>query len=254
VAIALVQQATQVNVAASSTTAPSITLAGVTAGNCLVLVANLYDADPDWTISSIADGGDTFTQYVASGLFNSTDLSRAIVAVAPNIASSGSKTVTVTMAGTSAGANRYYVFGLYEFSGVHLTTPVDDSATNSNINIGTTTDVSAGGSGFTTTDAGDMIVGLGYPVSDDATLNLGSPASWTNRYRQNDSLNFTGLDSGTWLPGSIQTNYTAQWSHDNTAGEEGCAVVIALLPSAAAAPPPATLGQFDPHMRLKAWF
>ena len=226
--IAFVQAATQVNIAASSATALTITLSGVAAGNCLVLFGSIFDGNTTWTISSVTDGGDAFTTYqaTAAATGSSGNRSRAVVSVAPNVAG-GNVTVSVNLAGTSGAAGRYYVLGLCEFSGVALSAPEDVSATSSEINIGTTTDCSAGGTGFTTV-ATSLIVGTANPASTDTTMNLASPASWTNRYRQNDSFQFNGHDSGSWLPGAAQTNYTSQWAHDNTAGEFGAAVAVAL--------------------------
>jgi hypothetical protein len=229
-AIAHVQNATEVTVAASSTTGPSITITGATGTNALCPTATIGDAaDTNFTISSISDGGNTFT--VRSGV--ATDASQRIYAVggyAVNI-TGGDRTVVFNLAGTSAGSNRYYTLGVMEFSGVATSSPEDTFDANDDINTGTT-DCNAGP--ITTTDAGDLIFGAAAINSLDTTLNFGSPASWTNVYRENDAASFYGHDSGYWLPGATQTTYTAQWSHDNDAGD-GCAVVVALKPAAGVA-------------------
>jgi hypothetical protein len=151
-------------------------------------------------------------------------MSRGIVAHAVNI-TGGSRTVAFNMAGTSGGSNRYYTLGLMEFSGVATSSAEDTWDVNSEIDT-SGTDVSGGP--ITTTDAGDLLVGVASITGLDTAITFGSPASWTNKYRQNNSANPTGMDAGYWLPGSIQTTYTAQWSHDNSAGEKGAGVVVAL--------------------------
>ena len=247
-AISIVQSATQVNVGASTSTAPSITLNGVTAGNTLLYVGGIVDLNITWSITDVTDGGDAFTlrqandQGIASG-----SSSRSVVAFARNV-SSGNKTVQANLAGTSAGAGRYYTLGLIEVSGAD---PEDDFAQNSNQDAGTT-DLLAGGTGFTTTEADDLIIGAVAINTGTTQAAFGSPTSWTNRYRQNDGVNFTPTDVGTWLPGATQTNYTAQWTHTNNAGDDGSGTVVAL--KATAAPATGSLGQWDPELRLLAWF
>jgi hypothetical protein len=229
-AIAIAQSATQIDISASSSTAPSITLTGVTAGNALVMVAAIFDAASNTlAISSVTDGADSFTARTGTATTANPDRGVGLVGHAVNV-SAGSKTVAANLSGTSGGAARYYALGLLELSGVATSAAEDDFAANSEINI-TSLDISAGGAGFTTTDPGSIIIGTAATNSADDTLNFASPASWTNRYRQNQGLTVTGFDSGTWLPGSIQTDYTAQWAHDNTASSAtGCGIVVALKP------------------------
>jgi len=226
VPIAFVQAATLVEVASSSTTAPSITLNGVTTGNALVVVASIFDANGTWTVSSVTDGGDTFTVYSPKCTYTASgDIERSVLGFAVDVAG-GNVTVSVNLAGTSGGSNRAYAIGLFEYSGVATAAAERDSATSEEFSI-TTNDVSAGGTGFST-NAADLIVGTASIIGDDTTLNWASPTSWTNRYRQNDGFNVPSIDAGTWLPGSAQTNYLAQWAHDNLSGMFGAAVVVAL--------------------------
>lgn len=248
-AIALVQSATQVNVSASSATSLTIVINGVVAGNALVAYGSIFDGNNTWTISSIADAGNTWATLEAAAQFNATQRSRASLAYAVNV-TGGARTITWTLAGTSGAGGRFYVLGVSEFSGVASASPLDDSATNANIAAGT--DANAGGTGFTTTAAGSLITGTANPVSALTNMAFVSPTSWTNTYRQNDANTFAGMDAGYWLPGATQTDYTAQWSHANTVSpEESAAIVIALL---AATPLAGTLGQWDPELRIAAWF
>lgn len=224
--MALVQSATQVSTAASSSTAPSITLNGVTAGNCLVAVASIGDSSLTYTISSVTDGTNTYT--VRSGVC--TDANQrlyAVVAYALNV-SAGNFTVAFNLSGASGGANRYFNLGLYEFSSSPNSLAEDVWDANDDIDSSGATDANAGP--ITTTDAGDLIVGCAALNANDPAATWSSPTSWTNTYRQSDSTGFYGMDSGYWYPGSIQTTYTPQWVHDNGGGYESCAVVVALKP------------------------
>jgi hypothetical protein len=225
-AIVRVQGATQVNIAASSNTALTISLTGVAAGNALVLTGSIFDQNNTWTITNVTDGGDTFvTRSALASNGAGTARVRAVVAYAVNVAG-GDVTVSVNLAGTSGASQRYYCLGLEEYSGVATSTPEDTFDGNDSIDL-TATDISAGP--ITTTDAGALLVGAAADLTDlDAALNFASPTSWTNHYRQNDGVTFIGFDAGSWLPGGIQTTYTAQWAHDNAADDRGCGVVVAL--------------------------
>jgi hypothetical protein len=227
-AIAFVQAATQVDVSGSSTTAPTIAITA-TGGNAILPVAHIGDfGGTTLSLTNITDGGNTYTARTAQHT-DAFERTIAIAGFAVNV-TGGARTVTFNLANTSGGANRYYVLGCLEYSGIDTAAPQDATASTSDINTGGGTDCSAGT--ITTTDAGDLIYGTaGIGGSGDTNINWGSPTSWTNRYRQNDASTYFGMDSGTWLPGSTQTTYTAQWSHDNTSGEEGCAVVVALKPA-----------------------
>ena len=231
-AIAHVAAATKVEVSASSSTTPSITLAGTSVGNTLIAFFTCYDANTTWTISSVADGANTYTTRQAVATLAS-DRSRAAVSHSISIGTGGSRTVTFTLGSTSAGANRYYTTGLVEKSDVGSE---DTFSTNSDIVTSGGTDVTAGA--ITTTDAGDLIAGVAaVHTATDTALNFSSPTSWTNRYRTNDGVNTMAHDSGDWIPGSIQTGYNPAWSHDNNANDEGCAVVVAFKPNAGGVAP-----------------
>ena len=218
----LIQTATQVNVAASGTTAPSIVLTSAVAGNTILAFASIWHGGTVWTYTNTTDGGNTFTSLAATATKPATDQSRAIGSVAFNI-TGGSRTVAFNL---SSVTSVYYVLGCLEWSAMDS---VDVSAATSNIDT-TTLDISAGT--ITTTNAGDVLIGVASLNTGDATINFASPTSWTNSYRQNDSSTYIGMDAGYWVPGSIQTTYTAQWAHDNTAGNWGGGVVMALKPSA----------------------
>jgi hypothetical protein len=156
-----------------------------------------------------------------------------VVAYAVNV-TGGNRTIAVNLSGTSAGFNRYYSMGAMEFSGVATSAAEDTFDSNNDINTAGGTDISAGP--ITTTDAGDVLIGTAADTSTSTNLNFGSPTSWTNVYRQNDSSTYMGFDSGYWIPGSIQTTYTAQWSHDNNALDEGSGTIVALKPAAGGHP------------------
>lgn len=224
-AIQYVQKATLGE--SNATTNPnSITLTGVTAGNCLVLMGSIYNSSGIFTISGISDGA---SYTVRSGLHSTGgDRQYSVVAYLLN-ASSGTHTVNVTLADASAFGT-YAVLGLAEFSGVLTASAEDTWDANDDVLI-TSSDLSAGP--ITTTDAGDLLLGCAGFVADSTTsLAWASPSSWTNLYRQNDGFTSgTGHDSAYWIPGSIQTSYTAQWSHRNITAAEGSAVVVALKPA-----------------------
>ena len=228
---ALVQSATQVNVAGSSSTAPSIVINGTVGGNAIVAYASLWDWNTTWTLTDTTDGGNTFTTREGSGTQPADSRSRAVVASAVNI-TGGDRTVAFNMAGTSGAGNRYYVLGCQEFSGVAPTSPEDTFDVNAEIDI-TSADVNAGP--VTPTDAADLRVGCAsINNATDSAIAFGSPTSWNNSYRQNDGVTYIPMDAGYWLPAAIQTTYTPQWSHDNAAFF-GAGVVVALKPAAAAA-------------------
>lgn len=225
--IALVQSATQVNVASSSSDALAITITGTTAGNCLVAFASIWDNNTTWVLDTVTDGGNTFVVRQANAT-RPGDRSKAVVAYAVNIAG-GDRTVVFNLSGTVGGPSRFYSLGCLEFSGVAATSPEDAFDINETIDTATL-DVSAGP--ITTTQATALIVGAAsVNTGADNTLNFASPASWINSYRQNAALDFTGLDAGYWLPGAIQTTYSPQWAHDNNADDFGAGVVVALKAS-----------------------
>src|SRR4051812_16672893 len=114
-AIALVTTATQVNVAASSTTAPSIAIT-VTGGNAMTAFGSIYDSNTTWTLDTVTDGGNAFTLRQGD-TGSASGLSKAAVAHAVNVAG-GARTVAFNLGGSAAGANRYYVLGCLEWSGV----------------------------------------------------------------------------------------------------------------------------------------
>jgi hypothetical protein len=222
----LIQTATQVNVAASGTTAPSIVLTSAVAGNTILAFASIWEGSTTWTYTNTTDGGNTFTSLAATATKPAVEQTRAIASVAFNI-TGGSRTVAFNLSGVTSV---YYVLGCLEWSAL---ASVDVSAATSDIDT-TTLDISAGT--ITTTDAGDVLIGVAALDSFDATINFASPTSWTNSYRQNDSSVYIGMDAGYWVPGSIKTTYTAQWAHDNNAGDWGGGVVMALKPAAGGGP------------------
>lgn len=226
--IALVQSAAMVTGIGLATTAPQIALRNCTPGNCLVALASIFDGNTTWTIASVTDDGNSFLSREATATSGSSK-NIASVAYAVGI-SGGDRTVKFNLAGTTAGAGRFYNIGLLEFSGVLAISPED--TWDGNPNIDTSVNDATAGPITTSYSDGDLLVGCisGNIVSDNA-MNYGSPASWVNSYRQNAAFTTCGFDAGYWLSGAIQTNYTAQWSHDNNAGDLHGGVVVALKPA-----------------------
>jgi hypothetical protein len=222
--IALVQSATQVSVQASAASEATITINGTISGNCLVVYAAILDVDEDFTITSVTDGGNSWT--FRSGICTETPTrSYVVIAYAVNI-TGGNRTISINLSGVS-GLFLYYEIGCQEWSGVATASPEDTFDSNDDIDC-TSADVSAGP--ITTTISGDLLVGVAHANLGDTTMNFVQPTNWTNIYRENDSLNKVGMDGSYWLPGATQTGYTAQWSHDNAA-HEGTAVIVALKPA-----------------------
>lgn len=226
-AVAHVQSATVAQGSGVSSTAPACnTLSSVAAGNCIIVVGTVGDfGGTGLTITSVTDGTNTYTVRTSV----STDGAQrvyAIVAYAVDV-SAGNFTPQVNLGNTSGGSNRYFTLGAMEWSGVAISTPEDtwDAADDFEVSGA---DVAAGP--ITTGYAGALIVGACAMAMGSANLAFASPTSWTNRYRENDSNTYYGHDSGTWLPGTVQTSYSPAWSHANASGE-GSAVVVSLKPA-----------------------
>lgn len=222
--MARVQAATKVTYSASSATALTIALTGVVTGNTLIGYCAVENDNQSFTISSVTDGTNTYTQR--SGRANSTT-EGTIGSIAHSIGvTGGSLTVSFNLTGVS-GSNRYAVLGLEEWSDIASEDTYD---VNELTNI-TSADASAGP--ITTSRADAIIVGMAA-LSEIADTNntFSSPSSWTNSYREVDNATYRGMDAGYWIPGSVQTTYTAQWSHDNYSGEDGVGVIVAFLPPA----------------------
>lgn len=214
----LVQNATIVQVTGSTATTHNVTLNGVANGNALVGMASVYNESAGWTITSVADGGNTWVHRQCEAE-TSAIIARGSVPYSIGVVG-GNRTLTWTF---SAAVGVYAGFGLAEFTPVAAE---DTFGGNNEIDTSGATDGNAGP--ITTTDAGALLVGLCASRSTNSALAYASPTSWTNVYRQDNSSSNQGLDFGYWYPGAVQTSYTAQWSHANAAGEEACAVVIAL--------------------------
>jgi len=222
-AIALVQTATQVQVDASSATSFNITITGTANGNALTACHSVYDAAL-FSISSVSDSGNSWTTRTGTASSGS-DRTDGVLSHAANI-TGGSRTITIALSGTSGGSNRYITYGAQEWSGVATSAYEDTWDDNSEVDI-TSADVTAGP--ITTTDAGDVLVGIAT-ANISLAMSYGSPTSWTNSYREDDGSLHATYDVAYWLPGSIQTTYSPQWSHTNSA-TKGTAVVVALKPA-----------------------
>lgn len=221
----LVQSSLQQRVDASGATSFNVTLTGTVAGNALVALFAVFDNNATWTVDTVGDAGNIWTTRV--GYATAATRIAVVAATAVNI-TGGDRTITISLAGTSGAGGRYLTYGAQEWSGVATSAAEDTWDENSEVDI-STLDVTAGP--ITTTDANDLLVGIAGTSNTDATMNWASPTSWTNSYRENDNNLHMGMDAGYWLPGAIQTTYSAGWTHDNAANE-GCAVMVALKPSA----------------------
>lgn len=202
----------------------------LTAGNLAVAVCQALRSTT-FTITGVTAG---WTLYTASQL-GATLFGQLGFAWIPNVAG-GSTTCTFTLSST---ASTFGNTGMMEFSAIKTSSPLDGTpVSNAEINTASGTDCSAGP--ITTADANGLLVGAaGVRSSTDTNVTWGSPASWTNVYRQNNSPTpGTGpaIDAGYWLPGAAQTNYTAQWSNDNNAGDEGAAILVGFLDASFSAP------------------
>lgn len=218
--IALVQAATQVNVSGSAGASASITINGTVVGNTLILLGAFWHSGTAWTITGTTDGGNSWTtkQQDDAGPSN---FGRSVVAHAP-VTAGGSRTVSVNIG--VVPDTMFYVLGCQEFSGINTTNPT--VAFDANQTDTSATDANAGP--ITTLDGSELIIGVVEDSSSASAMGFGSPASWTNAYRQNDSNTFIGMDAGYWLPGSRQTSYTAQWSHSNFTLDLASAWVVAF--------------------------
>ena len=228
--VALVQSATQVNITASNTTAPTITRTGCTAGNHLVGILGLFDDATGWTLGTVTDGTTTHTVRSATATAGTWRV-RACVSYGV-ISASGDKTLTWNLGSTSAGSNRYGVLGLWEFSG--LDNAALEIAWDGNDQVDTNTDdISAGPTSSLSSQSDGLVVGVGLVNEANSNLGFGSPSGFTSTYRQNDANTYLGVD-GAYRLGAISAGtLTMQWSHGSIdSGSLGCGVVVVLKSAA----------------------
>lgn len=239
----LVQSATQVTVSASGATSFSISFAATpTAGNSVILVGAIWHNTITWTITNTTDnqGNPTYTTRTANAQVGSTHIMRALCAHQHQVSASGTFTVSVNCATVTS---TYYDLGLMEYSGFVSSAQEDVFLANQNIATGTgPTDANVGPTS-TTAQANELAVGVACLNASDATVNWGSPASYTNRYRQNNATGTTGLDAATRDLTSAGTQ-TLQWSHDNNAaGDVAGALIVTFKDAADSAGTPPLMGQ-----------
>lgn len=228
--IAYVNKSTLALVDAATNTVTLNALAGVSAGNCLVVTCSVFLANTNSVAApTVADAGGSYTVRYSHRGTNLNFMQYEIVAYRLNVGA-GSFTPVITFVGADSGGT-YGTGGVAEFSGV-ATSSAEDTWDGNDAQLITSNDVNAGP--ITTTDAGVLLIGCGgVPADSSTSLAWSDPASWTNLFRNNDGwTSGTGHDSGFWLPGSIQTGYTPQWAHRNISGEYGSAVVVALKAAA----------------------
>ena len=228
----IVQTATQVNVGSSSAEVFTLSMPSVVGGNALIGSFCMYSNNNTWLWDTVTDGGNTFV--IRQARAGTSSFVRAGVAVALNV-TGGSRTVSFNTSGSTG--TTWAVYGCEEISGV-LSAAAEETW-DANDQIDTSALMCSAGP-ITTTNAGDLFYGCAGTSSNDATMNFASPTGWTNVYRQNDNPTYTGMDAGRWEPGSTQSNYTAQWTHDMNANDDGCGVVVALKPVAGAGGPAAS--------------
>jgi hypothetical protein len=93
-------------------------------------------------------------------------------------------------------------------------------------------------------------------TTGDANLNFTDPPSGFTSLgvTQDSTLRIGGEWCWKVAPDTTRPNVT--WTWDNNAGQGNLVQAVVIGLTAPSPPPPltATLGQFDPHMRLKAWF
>jgi hypothetical protein len=231
VALAIAQTATQVVVDGGGSATLNISFPGTpTAGNAVVLVAAIWQPNTTWTIDGVGDNqGNTYTRR--ESFSNSSEFGgrfRVVIAHAADVAASGTFTATITLSGAG---DVYAKVGLVEVSGAAASSLEDQFDVNDSQNV-SATDVSAGP--ITTTVADTILFAASSVIANDATLNFASPASFTNLYRANDSANSLAWDSAYRIVSATDT-FTPQWGHDNSAGADGAAVVVALIAAEEAA-------------------
>ena len=208
--IALAQTASKQISGASSTT---ISLTGVTAGNCVAVFTSSWY----YQSSGVTDNqsGNTYSSLVAADVGGSAPFVRIWAAL--NVNASGTFTATVSFAG-SADATII----IAEFSGVATSSAAE--VANSATGTGTSVSVSTSGS---TTNAGDALIGI--MTHDGSTMNLTESYSLIAE-QQNNSTSQSG-NAQYRLPGTTGT-HSLTWTTASSTG--WLAAVVALKPAAAA--------------------
>lgn len=225
-ASAIQQAATMVTIDASAATSFAISFASTpTPGNAVVMVGCIFNGDLDYTITGVTDNQSGNTYTTRSGVATRiADRGYAFIAHAPNVNASGTFTTTVSLTGSSAGVD--VVLGLLEISGLATSLMEDQVDSNNDIDVGGTTDVSAGATGATTQND-EMAIGAATYVGGNAALAWSSPGSYTNRYRENNASAHAGCDVATRNLSTTGTQ-TLQWAHTNSALAEGTGLVVTL--------------------------
>lgn len=232
-AIAASDFATRIDIVGSSSATHNITVSNVAAGDLVCVTGMIFDGDDDFTISVADDKGNgTYTMRSALHDTGSPARTYAYCAFKENVIGSGTFTLTLTITGGSGAGNLYGSFGAFR---------VTDAATSSVEAVTAATDVdrdtSASDLSATTgtlSQADCLAVAVaGITTGSDANLNFGSPAGWTNRYRQNDGVGVGGLDVATIVVSSTSA-LTASWTHDNNTNDRGSAVVVVFKQAPAA--------------------
>ena len=187
-AAAFVQSASS-SIASGSSGTISVTINGVTAGNCLIVAA--FSLSATESFDSCADGTNTYT---AAATHQNGDGSGGRVFVAPNV-SSGNFTVTATLSGDAS----YRVILVHEVSGIATTSPVDA--------VSSSLDCDNSGSD-TPNENGCYIFGAGYTGYSATAATAGG--SFTLRESQTDAAGVAAAteDQVQATAASISSNFT----------------------------------------------
>lgn len=182
-------------------TAKSVSLAGVTAGNSIIVCASLYIFGGG-TPTVSANDGNAYTTAV-SNVFNSgSDRPTAGIMHLHNV-SSGAKTITVTIGGGIAAGNCNGSIRAYEVSGLQ-NAAADQTQTNGATSSTPTSGTTAALTGPT-----------GFAIAALATTQTGAdlPSGWTNLITTDGRQDYI-LTSGTsgLLAGWGTMNASGGWS------------------------------------------
>jgi len=185
-------------------------------------------ANDDFDISTVTDNqANTYvvtkTAVVAK--------SRAVIACAPNVNSSG--TFTITLTPTNAGGV-YSVVSAASFTEIQTSSPIDQTA--SAIDAGPQANDATVTSGATTVDD-EVVIAVAIIASvGDAALTITTPAGYTAIAVEQDNNAHLG-GQASYLIVAATGAQTATWSHDDvgSTADDGWGAVIVTLKGIVAA-------------------
>jgi hypothetical protein len=236
----------------TGTTTMSLSVTGVTAGSTLVLVLWDYVGGGGANYGTPADSNGTMVAQ--STLVANTNVMSQLKIWTQQNAAAG--THTITLANPSGFADGECFFA--EFKNTDGTP--SGIFGNAQLDSWNNTFQTSGAVQIATAPvAGDALIYvcmMEESTTGDATLNFTDPPSGFTSLGvvQDSTLRIGG--EWCWKVAPDTTRPTVTWTWDNNPGQTNLvqAVVIGLTAPSPPPPLPATLGQFDPHMRLAAWF